>query len=208
MKKNNKWRNIIIVGSLLVLFLFILVLVVCQKTEFFDNSIYNLVRLLDSKFFDAYFIFITKFGNTSTILLVVISIMLLLRNRDGLLVGISAGVSASVNSLIKHIIRRIRPNGLRLIKQGGYSFPSGHAMISISVYGVLLYLVITRIKNKYVKILLASILSLLILSIGVSRIYVGVHYATDVLSGYILAIALVISLISIANKYFRGSLDE
>lgn len=208
MKNNHKWGNIIIMGSLLLLFLFILVLVVCQKTEFFDNSIYNLVRLLDSKFFDGYFIFITKFGNTGTIFLVVIGIMLLLRNSDGLLVGISAGLSTSVNSLIKHIIRRIRPNGLRLIKQGGYSFPSGHAMISISVYGVLLYLVITRVKNKYVKVLLASILSLLILSIGVSRIYVGVHYATDVLSGYILATALVILLISIVNKYFRGNLNE
>lgn len=200
-------KNLIIGSFLLGAFLLVLLLIIFEKTGFIDNNIYNIVRLLRCDFFDNYFIFITKFGNTIFIVLVVFMFLLIFRNKYGIILGTSACISIISNSIIKKIIRRERPNGLRLIAQGGYSFPSGHAMISVCVYGYLLYLVVTKIENKVIKYIISVFLVLLILSIGISRIYVGVHYASDVIAGYLLATLEVMLLVQLTNKYYRGSRD-
>ena len=119
-----------------------------------------------------------------------------------------SGISFSggtLNTIIKNIIQRPRPDHLRLIKQGGYSFPSGHSMIAVCVYGTLIYLVHKKVKNKKIKILLEVLLTLLILLIGISRIYVGVHYPSDVLTGYLISIIILIVNISALEKQFRGN---
>ncbi len=201
--KNKKF--LIIVSILITLFLLITGLVVFDLVEPFDTAIYNLVRSLESDFFDKYFVFVTKFGNEIVVVVVVLLLMILFRNRNGWLLGILAANSALTNQIIKHIIKRPRPDVLKLIKQGGYSYPSGHSMIAIAVYGYLLYYVIKRVQNKYLKYLLSFLLVILILSVGISRIYVGVHYATDVMVGFILAIVEVMLVINYSNKHFRGN---
>lgn len=201
--KNKKF--LIIVSVLIALFLLITGLVVFDLVEPFDTAIYNLVRSLESDFFDKYFVFVTKFGDEIVVVVVVLLLMILFRNRDGWLFGILAANSALTNQIIKHIIKRPRPDVLKLIKQGGYSYPSGHSMIAIAVYGYLLYYVIKRVQNKYLKYLLSFLLGILILSVGISRIYVGVHYATDVIAGFILAIVEVMLVINYSNKHFRGN---
>lgn len=105
-----------------------------------------------------------------------------------------------INQLLKHIIRRPRPNILRLVEESGYSFPSGHSMVSMAFYGIIIYLVYKNVSNKYLKWLLISLLSLLILSIGFSRIYVGVHYFTDVAGGFLLGLAYVVIYVNIYNN--------
>ncbi len=105
-----------------------------------------------------------------------------------------------INQLLKHIIRRPRPNILRLVEESGYSFPSGHSMVSMAFYGIIIYLVYKNVSNKYLKWLLISLLSLLILSIGFSRIYVGVHYFTDVAGGFLLGFAYVVIYVNIYNN--------
>ena len=105
-----------------------------------------------------------------------------------------------INQLLKHIIRRPRPNILRLVEESGYSFPSGHSMVSMAFYGIIIYLVYMNFSNKYLKWLLISLLSLLILSIGFSRIYVGVHYFTDVAGGFLLGLAYVVIYVNIYNN--------
>ena len=105
-----------------------------------------------------------------------------------------------INQTIKHIVRRPRPNVLRLVEESGYSFPSGHSMISVAFYGLVIYLVYKNVNNKYLKWTLITLLSLLILTIGFSRIYVGVHYFTDVVGGFFLALAYLIVYIYIYNK--------
>ena len=105
-----------------------------------------------------------------------------------------------VNQIIKHIVRRPRPNVLRLVEESGYSFPSGHSMVSMAFYGIIIYLVYKNVSNKYLKWTLIILLSLLILFIGFSRIYVGVHYFTDVASGFLLGLAYLIIYINIYNK--------
>ena len=105
-----------------------------------------------------------------------------------------------INQVIKHIVRRPRPNVLRLVEESGYSFPSGHSMVSMAFYGIVIYLVYKNVSNKYLKWTLIALLSLLIISIGFSRIYVGVHYFTDVAGGFLLGLAYLIIYINIYNK--------
>ena len=114
-------------------------------------------------------------------------------------------LSVVSNQLIKHIIMRDRPSVYRMIKQGGFSYPSGHSMIAVALYGILIYLVFKYIKNKYLKYGLSALLVLLILSIGISRIYVGVHFASDVVGGFSLAIAEIVLIVSFLEKKLRGN---
>ena len=81
-------------------------------------------------------------------------------------------------------------------------------MIAICVYGIMIYLINKKVKNKKLKMTLSVILTLLILSIGISRIYVGVHYPSDVLGGFLLAGAILILNITFLDKIYGGILNE
>ena len=107
-----------------------------------------------------------------------------------------------LNQLLKRILQRPRPTEFRIIEETGYSFPSGHSMVSMAFYGYLIYLIYKYVKNKYVKWILIALLSILICTIGVSRIYLGVHYTSDVLGGFLVSISYLILFISTVNKFF------
>lgn len=201
--KNKKY--LIVVSLLVLIFVINTVLVICGKTTGFDNFVYNLGRSLESTFFDKYFVFVTKLGDVSIVIAVIALLILLFRNKYGIMFAILAVNSAVTNKVVKHIIQRDRPDVLKLVEQGGYSYPSGHSMIAVSIYGYLLYLAITKIKNSFLKIICSIILVILILSIGISRIYVGVHYASDVLGGFIFALIELMLIVSFAEKHFRGN---
>ena len=142
---------------------------------------------------------ITELGGVAfTVLAGVLIFMFCKKNRWFITIDL-VGVTL-VNQVIKHIIRRPRPNVLRLVEESGYSFPSGHSMVSMAFYGIIIYLVYKNVSNKYLKWILIILLSLLILSIGFSRIYVGVHYFTDVAGGFLLGLAYLIIYINICNK--------
>lgn len=142
---------------------------------------------------------ITELGGVAfTVLAGVLIFMFCKKNRWFITIDL-VGVTL-VNQVIKHIIRRPRPNVLRLVEESGYSFPSGHSMVSMAFYGIIIYLVYKNVSNKYLKCILIILLSLLILSIGFSRIYVGVHYFTDVAGGFLLGLAYLIIYINIYNK--------
>ena len=201
----KKKKFLFLISTLLILFLIITGLVIFKLTGPFDSFIYDVVRSLECDFFDKYFVFVTKFGNEITIVAVVLITMIIFRSWDGWLLGILAANSALTNKIVKSIIQRPRPDVLKLIEQGGYSYPSGHSMISIAVYGYLLYYVVKRVSNKYIKYSLSVLLAILILSVGISRIYVGVHYASDVLGGFIFAAIEVMLIVNYSNKHFRGN---
>ena len=155
-------KRFIVLSVLLIGFIVLTFLVVTNNIKTFDDSIYNFLFSLRSKYLDLYFINITKFANTISILVLVIILLLTLKKEDGIILGISTISSVVVNTIIKNIVRRPRPSHLRLITQGGYSFPSGHSMISVCVYGLLIYLVIKNIKNIKLKVTLIIILLLII----------------------------------------------
>lgn len=199
MIKNKRIMLSIILG---LLFLIVMLLVILGKTRVFDYMIYDTIISFRNSFFDFYFINVTRLANTQTIILVVILFILIFRNRYSLFLVVSSIDCFLLTTLIKHLVERSRPMGLKLIEQGGYSFPSGHTMISVCVYGYLFYLVIIKTKNKILKYSVSLLLFLVILSIGVSRIYVGVHFASDVLAGYLLATSYLLLLITIEEKIY------
>lgn len=201
-------KKYILISILLIVFLLLTTLVLTGSIESFDSSIYNFLINLRSKPMDNFMKTITKFGNTMSVIIILAILVFILKKDDGYLLVMNTVCVVSANQILKHIIRRPRPDHLRLVNEKVFSFPSGHSMVSIGLYGILIYLIYKNIKNKPLKIILITILSLIILFIGLSRIYVGVHYPSDVLSGYILATVITILVIDYYNTHFRGNKND
>lgn len=171
-----------------------------------DQSIYNLVISLRSTNVTAIMIFISYLGSAVTLITLTIAFALLLKNkRDAKYIAINLILVFLLNRILKTIIARPRPSVLRLIEEEGYSFPSGHSMVSIGFYGFLIYLIYKNIKSEKIKYLIILILSLLILLIGISRVYLGVHYFTDVIGGFAIGILYIILFIKYIYKSKRKS---
>ena len=146
--------------------------------------------------------FITNFGGAIILIVVTIALFISIKNKKIRLSIFSNLVIITIlNQLLKRILQRPRPTEYRIIEETGYSFPSGHSMISMAFYGYLIYLIYKYVKNKYIKWISIILLSILICVIGISRIYLGVHYTSDVLGGFLISISYLIIYISVVNKY-------
>ena len=104
------------------------------------------------------------------------------------------------NFIVKSIIRRDRPIDINLIVENGFSFPSGHSMVSFAFYGFIIYYLYYTDLKKPIKYGLMTLLSFIILLIGLSRIYLGVHYASDVIGGFLLAFIYLVIYIKFIYK--------
>lgn len=148
---------------------------------------------------------ITNLGGITGIILIAVitSTILIIKKKKlmGILLWINLACSALLNQILKRIVQRPRPTEYRLIEENGYSFPSGHSMISTAFYGFLIYLIFKNVKNKYVKWTSIIFLSILIALIGISRIYLGVHYTSDVMAGFVISISYLVIFTSIVNDY-------
>lgn len=146
--------------------------------------------------------FITNFGGAIFIAVVAIFLAIIIKNKKiGISIFANLVIITGVNQLLKRILQRPRPTEYRIIQETGYSFPSGHSMISMAFYGYLIYLIYKHVKNKYIKWISISLLSILICLIGISRIYLGVHYTSDVLGGFLISISYLVIYISAVNKF-------
>ena len=146
--------------------------------------------------------FITNFGGAIFLIVLTITLILLIKNKKiGFSIFINLASVTILNQLLKRILQRPRPTEFRIVEESGYSFPSGHSMVSMAFYGYLIYLIYKYVENKYIKWISIIMLSILICSIGVSRIYLGVHYTSDVLGGFLISISYLIIYISAVNKF-------
>ena len=146
--------------------------------------------------------FITNFGGAIFLVIATITLFIVIKNKKiGISILSNVAIVTVLNQLIKRILQRPRPTEYRIIEETGYSFPSGHSMVSMAFYGYFIYLIYKYVKNKYVKWISIILLSLLICLIGISRIYLGVHYTSDVLGGFLISISYLIIYISAANKF-------
>ena len=146
--------------------------------------------------------FITNFGGAIVLIILTISLVVSIKNKKiGFSIFANLAIITILNQLLKRILQRPRPTEYRIIEETGYSFPSGHSMVSMAFYGYLIYLIYKYVKNKYLKWTLITLLSILICSIGISRIYLGVHYTSDVLAGFLISISYLIIFVSAVNKF-------
>lgn len=196
----------------LALFIFITVNVVDKNIASFDSHIYQLVSKHISSGLTKGMIFISFLGSGAffTALAAVFIVISIINNKFSFstaVIIINLVLSWLLNAGIKYIIHRDRPDILKLIEIGGFSFPSGHSMVSMSFYGLIIYLCQRNIKSNF-KYIASSILSVLIMLIGLSRIYLGVHYASDVLGGFSFGIFWVgLFSIIIDMKYRKKQAD-
>lgn len=140
---------------------------------------------------DGFFIAISKSSDPVfqiLISLLVFMILYLLNNKlEAICCVFNIGFTGATNLILKNTVKRLRPIGESLVDSHGYGFPSGHSSISTAIGIVLIYFIIIRIKNKKVAYLISSFIFAYLILVGVSRVYVGVHYSTDVLGGWFLA---------------------
>jgi undecaprenyl-diphosphatase len=111
--------------------------------------------------------------------------------------------------ILKHLFNRPRPGIPLLYEAKGLSFPSGHALMSVTFYGLLIYIVFKTYREKNSKWILIFLLMLLILVIGFTRVYLRVHYATDVIAGYCIGFLWLVFAVWLLNrleKYSRQKL--
>ena len=145
--------------------------------------------------------FITNFGGAIFLILLTITLFILIKNKKiGISIFSNLVIITVLNQLLKRILQRPRPTEYRIIEETGYSFPSGHSMVSMAFYGYLIYLIYKYVKNKYIKWISMILLSILICSIGISRIYLGVHYTSDVLGGFFISISYLVIFISAVSS--------
>ena len=90
-----------------------------------------------------------------------------------------------------------------MVEESSFSFPSGHAMASMAFYGLIIYFIDKNMKNEKLKKIISISLSILIFLIGISRIYLGVHYASDVIAGFAISIVYLILYITYILKLFN-----
>ena len=209
--RNGKvFPKLCIVGGALICFGFIAWQVVTMLstggTIPFDETIRHWVYDHRSPLLSAIFIPITYMGNWQTITLLAIILLSIpaTRRKIGYPFTLISLSSTVIYKLVKGMFQRPRPElDVRLIPQGGYSFPSGHSMNCIVCFGILIYLIRRYCRNKKVANVLTVLLGLLIIGIGTSRVYVGVHFPTDVLGGWSLGLAFLFSSIILLEK-IRG----
>ena len=108
--------------------------------------------------------------------------------------------SLALMFLLKYLFRRKRPLSPLLKAARGLSFPSGHAIMAVTFYGLIIYIINNVIASEFIKILSIILLIVLILLIGFSRIYLRVHYASDVLAGFIIGLVWLIIALAVLNS--------
>ena len=127
--------------------------------------------------------------------------------RPGMCCAVTLVLVVVINQVLTFIIQRPRPDGFRLATASGFSFPSGHSMAAMAFFGLLAWLVWKYEADRRLRCLYATGFALVIAMIGVSRIYLGVHYASDVLGGFCLSMAWLAVYTRVAVPLFIGEDD-
>lgn len=159
-----------------------------HQMDVFDNVFIWLVRYFASPELDRVMIVISELGYSYILGIIVLTVLLTLayyRRRlviTGMLVCL--GGAAFLIFLLKHLFERSRPELFRVVEASGCSFPSGHAMVSLCFYGLLAFLIARHIHRWRWRLAVGTLAVALVAAIGVSRVYLGVHYPTDVVAGY------------------------
>ncbi len=124
--------------------------------------------------------------------------------RPGWFCTVNLALAALLNVVLKTLIQRPRPEGFRLAVESGFSFPSGHSMAAMAFFGLIVWMVWHYEQDRRQRLILTAAFSAVIAMIGISRIYLGVHYASDVLGGFCASIIWLVFYTKLAAPAFLG----
>ncbi len=185
----------------LLIFFWMVYLLINNKTSWIDNQGYYIATRWKNDNITTIFKFLSSLCSVYFIIFVCALSFLFFKNKNkSWLILFNVALCLLLNQFCKHLFLRNRPIDINLIVEKGYSFPSGHSMVSLAFYGLFIYIVYKSNLNKFVKFLLIMLLSTIILLIGVSRIYLGVHYTSDVIAGFSLSLAYLLMYINLIYK--------
>lgn len=193
-KKNTSRARFIVMAAGVLAFAAVAAAVMCGATESFDDGVRFFFYDLRSESLTVVARIITYMGNWQSIVALCLILLIIkpTRIKYGIPVSAAALFVTIANKVIKMLAERPRPDEMyRLIEEDGFSFASGHAITSMCVFGLLIYLVRRNFHNRAAANVLTVVLLIPAVTIGVSRVYLGVHYPTDVLAGWCLAIAVI-----------------
>jgi len=212
------------VEMLLILALFITALmafaylirkvIVLQKTSF-DENVFAFLQNYVSDQNNDLMLFFTFLGTHKFLIpanLLLIAYFVFIKRHKWYSIKVPAIALTSLGLMfgLKYLFGRPRPDVPLLFEAEGLSFPSGHALFSITFYGLLIYLVYKSVKTSWMKWTLISLLVILSMIIGFSRVYLRVHYATDVIAGFCVGFIWLVFAIWLLNRmerYGRRKID-
>ena len=216
-KKIGKKIQIVVGRNIQWIVLFICVIIFLSIAEEilenqiwkFDDQVYRFIAKFITPGVTIFFKGITNLGGVIAVISITIGLFIFNKNKKyGIYTVLNLFIITIMNQVMKFIVQRPRPTQYRIIDERGYSFPSGHTMVNMAFYGFLIYLIYTKIENNHVKWTLCTILTWLIPLIGISRIYLGVHYASDVIAGATISMAYLILFTHIVGRQLKKERKE
>jgi len=199
----------------LVIFIFVVRRIFVLHRTSFDERIFNFLKQHVSEQNNELILFFTFLGSHQFLIpanLVLITYFLFIKKHKWYSIKVPAIALSSLAMMfvLKKLFNRPRPDIPLLYEAKGLSFPSGHALMSVTFYGLLIYIVFKTYRDKDWKWIIISLLILLILVIGFTRVYLRVHYTTDVIAGYCIGFLWLVFAIWFLNrleKYSRKKLE-
>ena len=202
MKKIKIDEGWILSGVFVILFLIWTILVLKGVFSQFDYQIFDFLHkyLLNDSLL-SFLKMITYLGSASVLAVIVLSTFLIFKNKYiGISLGLNAFFISVFNLILKNIFFVTRPSTTTFIIESGYSYPSGHAMVSFAFYGLMIYFLFKKMKPSFLRNVLIFLLVLGIILVGFSRIYLGVHHFSDIIGGYLISFAYLILYIKLIKK--------
>ena len=212
---------LIIAETLLSLILFAIVIAILvflirkplRKYKFMDLAIFDRLQSYVSHGKNRVMLFITFLGKHQFLIpanLVLIFYFLFATHQNWFSIRVITIALSSLllMFLLKYLFQRKRPLSPLLKAAKGLSFPSGHAIMAVTFYGLIIYILRNTVQIDWLRYLLTVFLILLIVLIGYSRVYLRVHYASDVFAGFIIGLVWLLISLSVLNnleQYFKDS---
>lgn len=200
----SQWKRISLLIVFTLVFGIIAIFHESRLGKWIDNEVYEFIYTSESFITTSIMLGATKVGEVWAMLcisLLLVAYLMLKRHKiEALFFALTMALSGILNPALKNIFDRERPTLLRLIDITGFSFPSGHAMGSTAYFGSGIY-ILNRFGHGNSKGLLIGLCSVMILLISISRVYLGVHYPTDIIAGIIGGVfCIILSTVLLKNK--------
>lgn len=197
-------KNAIYFSIAFVIFWILFILLELNLIYCLDSTIYGIISSIICTPLTIFFVFVTTLGGEYFLIIITAFLLAFFKKRRfAFFISLNLLIAFLINFSLKLAISRPRPPIAHMLqKANGYSFPSGHSMCSMAFFGSIFYFVYLYVKPSKVKNFILVLLPILILLIGISRIYLGAHYFSDVLAGFSLGFSILCIFTYIYKKKY------